>query len=66
MASVVASIATIDKEEIRSKKENERIELGENVYSLLVVAPVNSWPFIFSISVMCIKFIVLVVTYHLQ
>mmetsp|Transcript_9086 Transcript_9086/g.18860 ORF Transcript_9086/g.18860 Transcript_9086/m.18860 type:complete len:244 (-) Transcript_9086:1474-2205(-) len=59
MASVVASIATIDKEEIRSKKENERIELGENVYSLLVVAPVKSWPFIFSISVMCIKFIVI-------
>ncbi len=59
MASVVASIATVDKEEIRSKKENERIELGENVYSLLVVAPVNSWPFIFSIAVMCIKFIAL-------
>jgi len=59
MASVVGSITDHDKDEIRSRKENERIELGENVYSLLVVAPITSWSFIFGILVVCIKFIAL-------
>ncbi len=59
MASAVGSITDLCKEEIRSRKETERIQLGENVYSLLVVAPIRSWSFLFGIAVVCIKLIAL-------
>jgi len=54
---VVSSV----KGRIRKKKEEERCPLGENVYSVLIVAPVMSWSFLFSMSIVAIKLIVLVI-----
>jgi len=53
------SVATSVKEEMRKKKEEEIIPLGENIYSLLVVAPYFSWPFIFATFIVAIKLVCL-------
>ena len=43
------------------KEENRRICLGENVYSLLVVAPLTSWSFLVSFLVVCLKLLILLI-----
>ena len=43
------------------KEENGRICLGENAYSLLVVAPVTSWSFLVSFLVVCLKLLILLI-----
>ena len=55
------SLAMSFKDEVRMKKEGERIELGDNLYSILVVAPATSWSFMLSIFFLFIKFTALVI-----
>ena len=43
---------------MRSKKENDRYELDEDVYSFIFVAPICSMPFLFSCYVVALKLIV--------
>ena len=43
------------------QKDHQKIYLGENVYSLLVVAPVTTWTFLFSALVVCLKLVILVI-----
>ena len=50
-----ASIKVIMSE----KKKDDRIPLGENIYSLFLVSPINSWPFVFCCLVYSIKIIIL-------
>lgn len=59
---------TITEEEVHEcqlteeyKEENGRICLGENVYSLLVVAPLTSWSFLVSFLVVCLKLLILLI-----
>lgn len=53
------SVTTSVQEQMKSKKLIHRIELGENVYSLLVVAPIISYSFIFSMGIVATKLVVL-------
>jgi hypothetical protein len=57
----VGSVVSSVKEQILQEKKEERCRLGENIYSVLIVAPVMSWPFLFSMSIVAIKLIVLVI-----
>jgi hypothetical protein len=57
----VGSVVSSVKEQILRKKKEERCPLGENIYSVLIVAPVISPAFLFSMSIVAIKLIVLVI-----
>lgn len=47
------------KMHMNAKKLEDRIPLGENIYSLMVVSPVYSWPFLFSVLVILGKLTIL-------
>lgn len=49
------------KLEMSQKKTNERFGLGENVYALLVVAPLTTWPFFFALLVVAVKITILLI-----
>ena len=44
---------------MNAKKLKDRIPLGENIYSLMVVSPIYSWPFLFSVLVILGKLTIL-------
>ena len=44
---------------MNEKKKEETYPLGQNIYSLLIVAPIFSWPFLFSMSVVLGKIAIL-------
>lgn len=49
------------KQIMKSHKISDRIPLGENIYSLLIVSPTYSWPFIFCCGVYVIKIAILII-----
>ena len=46
---------------MKKKKLKDEIPLGENIYSLLIVSPTFSWPFIFVVGVYAIKISILAI-----
>ena len=46
---------------MKAKKISDRIPLGENIYSLFIVSPTYSWPFIFCCGVYFIKIAILLI-----
>lgn len=46
---------------MNAKKLEDRIPLGENIYSLMVVSPIQSWPFVFSVLVAAGKLAILAI-----
>lgn len=46
---------------MKGYKEEERVDLGENIYSLLIVSPTFSWPFLFCMGVFAIKITILAI-----
>jgi len=46
---------------MKGYKEEEKVDLGENIYSLLIVAPTFGWPFLFCMGVFGIKIAILAI-----
>ncbi len=60
-AVIVVETEECDDELTEYQKAHQRIYLGENVYSLLVVAPVTTWTFVLSLLVVVLKLVILVI-----
>jgi len=46
---------------MKKQKEEDEVPLGENIYSLFIVSPTMSWPFLFCIGVYAIKVSILAI-----